>query len=302
MGIMLSGSSGLKSMSLVVTILVILLIVLCFIGLFFLVTHFFRKCINLGLEDNLVKKEILSEYGEFFEKAPNSTDKDIKIVRKQDKKDTPLAYMKDKIAKKRKVTQKIMLAVIILLYVILGTGFVFGLYSRISTGVAGYFGAKVLVIETGSMEKAHPNNTYISENGLEDQILQYSLINIDDIENEDDMKLFKIYAFYDNDGNIIVHRLINIKTTEDGTKLYTFRGDANSGSGSFETNIKYEKVLGEYTGYSSFFLGASVLFLQSNIGMISFTLGIGMVVIFDIYQRKVDVTINKRKDEILETL
>ena len=61
MGIILSSSSSLKSMSLVITIIVILFIVLAFIGLFFLVTHFFKKCINLGLEDNLVKKEILSE-------------------------------------------------------------------------------------------------------------------------------------------------------------------------------------------------------------------------------------------------
>ena len=62
MSIILSSSSSLKSMSLVLTIIVILFIVLAFIGLFFLVTHFFKKCINLGLEDNLVKKEILSEY------------------------------------------------------------------------------------------------------------------------------------------------------------------------------------------------------------------------------------------------
>ena len=42
--------------------------------------------------------------------------------------------------------------------------------------------------------------------------------------------------------------------------------------------------------------------MQSNIGIISLVLGIGMVVIFEIYQQKVDVVINKRKDEILETL
>ena len=80
MGIILSSSSSLKSMSLVITIIVILFIVLSFIGLFFLVTHFFKKCINLGLEDNLVKKEILSEYKEYFEEAPDSTKNEIKIV------------------------------------------------------------------------------------------------------------------------------------------------------------------------------------------------------------------------------
>ena len=113
MGIILSSSSSLKSMSLVITIILILFIVLAFIGLFFLVTHFFKKCINLGLEDNLVKKEILSEYKEYFEAAPDSTKNEIKIVRKQGKLATPLAFMKDKITKKRKITQKIMLAVII---------------------------------------------------------------------------------------------------------------------------------------------------------------------------------------------
>ena len=116
------------------------------------------------------------------------------------------------------------------------------------------------------------------------------------------MELYKVYAFYDDDRNIIVHRLINIKTNEEGTKLYTFRGDANSGSGSFETNITYDKIIGEYSGYSSVFLGLFVLFMQSNIGIISLVLGIGMVAIFEIYQQKVDVVINKRKDEILETL
>ena len=302
MGIILSSSSSLKSMSLVITIIVILFIVLAFIGLFFLVTHFFKKCINLGLEDNLVKKEILSEYKEYFEEAPDSTKNEIKIVRKQEKIDTPIGYMKEKINKKQKIVQKIMLGVIILLYVVLGTGFIFGLASRISTGVTGYFGAKVLVIETGSMEKVNSKNTYVSENGLEDQILQFSLIKLNDIETENDMELYKVYAFYDDDKNIIVHRLINIKTNEEGTKLYTFRGDANSGSGSFETNITYDKIIGEYSGYSSVFLGLFVLFMQSNIGIISLVLGIGMVAIFEIYQQKVDVVINKRKDEILETL
>ena len=88
--------------------------------------------------------------------------------------------------------------------------------------------------------------------------------------------------------------------TLDKLKYIIFK--AKSNGKALIRQVKEDKIIGEYSGYSSVFLGLFVLFMQSNIGIISLVLGIGMVAIFEIYQQKVDVVINKRKDEILETL
>lgn len=164
--------------------------------------------------------------------------------------------------------------------------FILALINKQETGLTKYFSNNYLLIKTSSMEVIHDDNTYIKENDLKDQIRRYSLICLD---TEYEMNLYDIYAFYDDKGNIIVHRLIAIN--DDGT--YTFKGDANKRSLNYEINVNNDKIIARYNGKSNYFFGVLFMYLQSNIGIISFSIAILLLIIYEIFDYRINKVINK---------
>lgn len=75
------------------------------------------------------------------------------------------------------------------------------------------------------------------------------------------MKINDIYAFYNPDGQIIVHRLVAIYDDE-GEITYQFKGDANAASAPYETDVTMDKIIGKYTGYQNFIAGC-IYFIYS---------------------------------------
>ena len=296
------ASSGFKWFSLFISIIVVVLLAAALITLFYFLSLYFKKCVKAGMEDEMVKKEILQEYKDFVQESSSSKPKDIQIEKKPNHVDTTLSQVQDIMRIRKKKIKKVFSILFIVLYVILGTNLLFGIITRATDGIANLFGKGWLVIETGSMETVNPVNTYVYEHELDDQIKQYSLITLDEVENESDMELYKVYAFYDDSGRIIVHRLIEKNRDMFGNTLYTFKGDANSGSASYEVNIDFDKILAVYDGKDNFFFGMMILYTQSNLGLISIVLGTSIVVFFDIFERKIDVEIEKRKQLILKDI
>lgn len=157
--------------------------------------------------------------------------------------------------------------------------------------------SSLMVVETGSMATVNDFNDYIEENNLDDQIPQSSLITITRVKDPSDMKIYDIYAF-EVDDNIIIHRLIDINEV-DGETVYVFRGDANSGSLSYETAITFTQIVGHYTGYNNQALGTIVIYLQSPVGIIAVFCAVVILLGYDLYHSKTVKAFRKRHDFLM---
>ena len=162
-------------------------------------------------------------------------------------------------------------------YTFIAFVFILALINKQETGLTKYFSNNYLLVKSSSMEIVNKDNIYIKENNLKNQIRKYSLICLD---TDYEMKLYDIYAFYDDKENIIIHRLISIN--DDGT--YTFKGDANKDSFSYEINISKDKIIAKYNNYSSYILGVLFMYIKSNIGIISFSIAFLLIIYFEIIE------------------
>lgn len=135
-----------------------------------------------------------------------------------------------------------------------------------------------IVVSDSSMQSVDSSNLYIEENGLDDRIDQWSLIGLDTAFTDDDIELYDIVAINDADGNIVVHRVVNIYETTSGSLVYQLRGDANENSAAYEVAVTSEEILGLYDGYQSYALGVTVSFVRSYIG-ISVFLAVGIIMV-----------------------
>ena len=143
------------------------------------------------------------------------------------------------------------------------------------------------------MESIYEGNTYISDNNLTNQIEQYSLIGIEKI-NEEDIKLYDVIA-YKHDDVIYVHRVIKIMENAEGVKLFTLRGDANSDSLTFELGVRYENIVGKYNGFSNYGLGVTLIYLQSNIGIVALLSGFLFLIMFDFSEERIENSYDSRE-------
>lgn len=170
-----------------------------------------------------------------------------------------------------------------------------------------YFGNSGLVaIYTGSMESVNDENEYIKEQGLEgaeNRIMQYSLIGVDKVTSPDQMELYKIYGYRTPEGNLIVHRLIRIYTNpETNVTYYTFRGDANSDSLSFELVLTFDDIECVYNGFQNFGLGVTTIYLQSNIGLIAILAAFLFLITYQSTEHFIEVAYDKRTQEIAKKI
>ena len=158
-----------------------------------------------------------------------------------------------------------------------------------------------LTIKTGSMSEVYDGNEYIKENNLTNQIEQYALIGINKINSEEDIKLYDVMAFYIDD-DIYVHRVIDITCDDNGDTYYCFRGDANNASFKEECYVSFNRIIGKYNGTQSIFLGASITYLQSNIGIIAMFMALAFLINLEIQEELIDKHVYKRKQYLAKQL
>ena len=129
------------------------------------------------------------------------------------------------------------------------------------------FGDKgVLVVASGSMSQKNAANDYLIEHNLTNQFNTYDIIVIEEVNSDEDLKLYDVITFVDKDGKLVIHRIIKIETDENGNVTYITRGDSNNTNDAPSTiaNIK-----GKYTNKRIQYIGAIVLFFQSTLGIVT---------------------------------
>ena len=140
----------------------------------------------------------------------------------------------------------------------------FNIYSKVTNSLYSINGTTYITVATGSMATKNEENTYLTMNSLDNQIKQFSLIGLDKVEDPSNLKVYGIYAYKNEDKQLIVHRIIKSEVI-DNEVYYTFRGDANTKSDYFLVNAK--DVLYEYSGYQNVPLGYFLSFLGSIVGI-----------------------------------
>ena len=142
--------------------------------------------------------------------------------------DIKTEYAKEK-ASKVKVKKGVFDYIVsLLLCVVLLVAFGFAVYVNIQDG---HYFEKIptfKVVNTGSMAKKHEDNTYLLENGLNDQIETFDIILTYKMPKEEDLELYDIVV-YEVDDMLIVHRIVGIEEPNKDhpdERYFLLQGDA----------------------------------------------------------------------------
>ena len=150
------------------------------------------------------------------------------------------------------------------------------------------------VVETDSMSEKNPSNEEDLE-GHDDQIPERTFILIERLGEDEELVPYAIYAYQDEDGNVIVHRYI--ETMDDGT--YLFRGDANALPIESDIGVTRDRIVGRFTGYQNHALGEAIYFLKSPIGLVVIIALFGVLVGQSVYSDKLDRLYEQRYEILL---
>ena len=181
---------------------------------------------------------------------------------------------KKKESKTSKIVKKVVSYVVLfVLIVFLGLS----IYSKANNDVMLFGNSAVLTVASGSMSYKNEENTYLDFNNLNNQFQTYDVIKIQKVK-EEDLKLYDVIAFKNDENKIIIHRIIKIENDGLGNK-YTTRGDANNLSDEYQP--RYEDIVGRYTGTRVPVVGIFVVFLQSYSGMVTVVALIYCIYMFD---------------------
>lgn len=171
-------------------------------------------------------------------------------------------------SKKQKIFNAINTSVYVLITVLSLAIAVFAVVTRSKEGQFFVGDRAYVTIATGSMSRQNEKNPYysylLSHPEIENDMGQIPVNTLVEIKRgEGEYKLYDIVAFNYN-GVTYLHRIVAI--TENG---YTTMGDSNSSSLSFERNMPKDMIIGVYEGSQNLFLGLSLTFLKSDIGIIT---------------------------------
>lgn len=173
------------------------------------------------------------------------------------------------------------------------------LYSKITNDMTPIFDTTVLTIKTGSMSYKHESNTYLTAHNLNDQFNAFDMIFIHEVDSEDELSLYDVIAFRNDQNTIIIHRIVEI-FEEDGVINYRTRGDANA---RIDAGTRtYEDIVGVYNGKRVPVLGIFVIFLQSYSGMVTIVALIYCIWMFSSQYNKFKKVCDERSSLLLSLL
>lgn len=122
------------------------------------------------------------------------------------------------------------------------------------------------MVNSGSMSKKHPKNTYLDKNSLDNQFQTFDLVLVYKAPAEKDLKVYDV-ILYEVDGVDIIHRIIAIEEPMEGhpnQRYFLCKGDANETPDRFP--VYYSQIKGIYKGERVPFVGSFITFLQSPAG------------------------------------
>jgi signal peptidase I len=124
----------------------------------------------------------------------------------------------------------------------------------------------IKVIKSGSMATKHEANTYLTQNGLDNQLQMFDLVVCSHLPAEEDLELYDIVV-YKKDDYYVIHRIIGIEEPNENhpnERHFLTKGDANKYEDEFP--VLYSQMRGIYKGIRIPYIGSFVLFLQSPAG------------------------------------
>ena len=197
-------------------------------------------------------------------------------------------YAKEKASKTKAKSGVFDYIVSLLLCVVLLAAFAFSLYVNVQEDH--YFEniPTFKVVNTGSMAKKHEKNTYLSENGLNNQIDAFDVILTYKLPKEEDLQLYDIVV-YEVDDMLIVHRIVGIEEPNKDhpdERYFLLQGDAVESPDRFP--VLYSQMRAVYRGQKIPFVGTFVTFMQSPAGWLCVLLIVAGVVITPIVEKRIN--------------
>lgn len=154
------------------------------------------------------------------------------------------------------------------------------------------------VVKTGSMAEKNAKNTYLTENGLHDQIQTFDLIRTEKLPGEMELEVYDIVV-YETDGMLIVHRIVEIEepnAAHPDCRHFRLQGDAVEAPDRFP--VRYEQMRAIYRGERTPFIGSFILFMQSPAGWLCTLLIVIAMIAAPILDKKLEKA-RKRRLELL---
>ena len=196
--------------------------------------------------------------------------------------------------------KKVIYIASLIVFVAFAIAFVFSLTVQNSKDINIDFASGYRVVQTGSMAKKHEKNTYLFENGLNDQIQTFDLIKTEQLPGEMELQLYDIVV-YEVEDMLIVHRIVGIEEPNDyhpDCRYFKLQGDASESADRYP--VRYDQMRAIYKGERIPFVGSFVMFLQSPVGWLCILLALVAMIATPILEHKLEKEREERYDEYLD--
>ncbi|MBO4535235.1 MAG: hypothetical protein J5755_04800, partial [Clostridia bacterium] len=160
-----------------------------------------------------------------------------------------------------KLVGNILFYVLIILVIVAGIVGIVGKARGQGKGL-GLFGLNFYVVATPSMARVNPEYADFLA-GHDDRIQVGDLIVTRRIKQGEQLQVYDVVTFVQG-GKIIVHRIVDVQTSANGTVFYTTRGDSNNAADGQRTIDEFTGVLVRNAGHG---WGEAVKFVQSYYGI-----------------------------------
>lgn len=204
---------------------------------------------------------------------------------------------------KRKIVTNIISKVIsYIVFALIIIVFAFSLYSRFSGNSIPFGNSSLIVIASGSMSEKNEDNSYLQN--INNQFNTFDIIGITKYNNQEEIELYDVVAFKNDEGTTIVHRITEILDVN-GKEAYITRGDSNNTSDNgvqYEDYLTYDNIIGYYNGTRIQSIGIFIVFLQSNAGIITIVAIAYCLFMFDYYSNRYEKAVEDRTNLLIGTL
>lgn len=174
------------------------------------------------------------------------------------------------------------------------TTFAFAVYIRTTQDRPANGIPSIKVVKSESMSKKHPDNAYLFENGLNDQIQMFDVVVCNHLPAEAELKLYDVVV-YRRDDMYVIHRIVGIEEPNENhpsERHFLLQGDAVENPDRFP--VLYGQMQGIYEGNRIPFIGSFILFLQSPAGWLCVLLVIFSMIVTPIVEKKIKEATKKR--------
>lgn len=182
----------------------------------------------------------------------------------------------------------------LLLCVIFVTVFSFAVYIRAAEDRPANGIPSIKVVKSESMSRKYPENAYLFDNDLNDQIQMFDVVICNHLPAEDELQLYDVVV-YKKDGMYVIHRIVGIEepnANHPDERHFLLQGDAVENPDKFP--VLYSQMQGIYEGTRIPFVGSFILFLQSPAGWLCVLLVIFSMIATPIVEKKIQKAKEKR--------